>query len=347
MGMEYLNWKAGKKGEKSAIAQDESLAEHDKKYHPEGFDPKKDECKLRETMAKEGEKDDLGGEMKGFKVGDKVEMKEGSVRGEVTDVSKANGGLVRVSWENGNETWEKGSDVKDSGEKKTDDGGKDEEFNAENLTKKIEALRDSKDWKWGDIYCKAYDFEDGTKGVGIEVHPYGNNTTEDYFAGLTKALGEAVGGELEELDYEDGVVDENDPDGFGFTEAYFYKVTPAKNGGVLRSEEKKVSRKTPSKIASIKRIAREEIGIPGPALRDAMLRKGVYMADIENAIVNTVPADASRKEIHDLAYQISEDVFTALDEKNAPTGYDGPHTLDKMRNALPKDDPILKLFESK
>ena len=59
MGMEYLNWKSGKKGEKSAIAQDESLAEHDKKYHPEGFDPKKDECKLRETMAAEGKKDEI------------------------------------------------------------------------------------------------------------------------------------------------------------------------------------------------------------------------------------------------------------------------------------------------
>lgn len=167
MGMNYLNWKSGKKGENSAIAQDESLAEHDKKYHPEGFDPKKDE---------------IGG-------------------------------------------GEKGEDKGAKGE-----GDKGEEFDAENLNKKIEALRDSKDWKWGDIYCKAYDFEDGTKGVGIEVHPYGNNTTEDYFAGLMKALGEAVGGELEDADYEDGVVDENDPDGFGFTEAYFYTVTPAKKG---------------------------------------------------------------------------------------------------------------------
>lgn len=186
MGMNYLNWKSGKKVENSAIAQDESLAEHDKKYHPEGFDPKKDECKLRETMAAEGKKDDLGG------------------------------------------------------------GEKGEEFDAENLNKKIEALRDSEDWKWGDIYCKAYDFEDGTKGVGIEIRPYGNQKADDYWESLKKALGDAVGGKLEDADYDDGVIDHSGHDVLPWTEAFYFTVWQLKEGKKTEGEKKPEEAKLPT-----------------------------------------------------------------------------------------------------
>ena len=38
---------------------DADLASHDKHWHPNGFDPKKDHCGLREQMAKNDELDDL------------------------------------------------------------------------------------------------------------------------------------------------------------------------------------------------------------------------------------------------------------------------------------------------
>lgn len=41
------------------IVQDESLEEHDKKYHPEGFDPKSDSCSKRDGMAKKDGEDNV------------------------------------------------------------------------------------------------------------------------------------------------------------------------------------------------------------------------------------------------------------------------------------------------
>lgn len=47
--MNFFAWRFGKQG---ATACDESLAEHDKKYHPDGFDPERETCNKRAEMAK-------------------------------------------------------------------------------------------------------------------------------------------------------------------------------------------------------------------------------------------------------------------------------------------------------
>lgn len=47
--MNYFSWRFGKQG---ATACDESLAEHDKKYHPNGFDPERETCNKRAELAK-------------------------------------------------------------------------------------------------------------------------------------------------------------------------------------------------------------------------------------------------------------------------------------------------------
>ena len=45
--------------QRSVIASDESLAEHDKKYHPNGFKPGKDSCGRREKSSKADKADQL------------------------------------------------------------------------------------------------------------------------------------------------------------------------------------------------------------------------------------------------------------------------------------------------
>lgn len=100
--------------------------------------------------------------------------------------------------------------------------------------------------------------------------------------------------------------------------------------------------KSPAQIASMKRIATKEYGIPGPAVKEAMQRKGVSDSDVIDAVVNTLPADSKPKEIKAFTYDLTEDIDFALGM--AGTGYDGPHTIDRLRKALPKDHPIFKIF---
>lgn len=47
--MNFFAWRFGKQG---ATNCDESLAEHDKKYHPNGFDPERETCNKRAELAK-------------------------------------------------------------------------------------------------------------------------------------------------------------------------------------------------------------------------------------------------------------------------------------------------------
>lgn len=54
--MNFFAWRFGKKG---ATACDESLAEHDKKYHPNGFDPEHETCNKRAELAKSDKGDVL------------------------------------------------------------------------------------------------------------------------------------------------------------------------------------------------------------------------------------------------------------------------------------------------
>lgn len=54
----------------SAIAQDEkpkTLAEHDKQFHPDGYDPKTDSCELRDKLSAEAEPDNLKKDFKSLK----------------------------------------------------------------------------------------------------------------------------------------------------------------------------------------------------------------------------------------------------------------------------------------
>ena len=54
--MNFFAWRFGKQG---AAACDESLAEHDKKYHPNGFDPEHETCNKRAELAKSDKGDML------------------------------------------------------------------------------------------------------------------------------------------------------------------------------------------------------------------------------------------------------------------------------------------------
>lgn len=97
------------------------LSQHDKRFHPNGFNPETDTCIFREQLDKTNNIDDLSAAEKReseeknatFKVGDKVQDPESGGFGKVTDVS---GTRIRVSWDNGNSTWESEDKMTLSGE---------------------------------------------------------------------------------------------------------------------------------------------------------------------------------------------------------------------------------------
>ena len=66
--MNYFSWRYGGR---AAPALDESLAEHDKKYHPNGFDPERETCNKRTELAKADKGDVLSPSEGAEKVGDK------------------------------------------------------------------------------------------------------------------------------------------------------------------------------------------------------------------------------------------------------------------------------------
>lgn len=75
------------------IAEDESLNDHDRKYHPKGFNPETDTCEYRERMAKSDKVDELGNlkqcGISGVFTGSHADYN----RASLTHVGEANGAL--------------------------------------------------------------------------------------------------------------------------------------------------------------------------------------------------------------------------------------------------------------